>query len=102
MKNGDGRENAELIVGDGCPRYLLLLQSRPEMSNTNRPLVVSFVLAMAMLLSDCKKPPEPTPEPKPVPEQVPEQVPAMPKGQSFVPPAAEQIKPSPPSTIGKF
>jgi hypothetical protein len=56
------------------------------MSHTNRPLVVSLVLTLAMLLSGCKKPPEPKPEPKPVPERVPEK----PKGQSFVPPTAEQ------------
>jgi PBP1b-binding outer membrane lipoprotein LpoB len=43
-------------------------------------------LTLAMLLSGCKKPPEPKPEPKPVPERVPEK----PKGQSFVPPTAEQ------------
>jgi hypothetical protein len=77
-----------------CPRYFLLLQSRPEMSRTNRPLSGVIVLALAMQLSGCKKPPEPKPEPKPVPQQVPEK----PKGQSFVPRAAEQIKPSPPST----
>jgi len=61
-------------VGGHAP---LLLQSRPEMSHTNRPLVSSLVLTLAILLSGCKKPPEPKPEPKPVPERVPEK----PKGR---------------------
>src|SRR5438477_10305656 len=56
------------------------------MSHTNRPLAVSLVLTLAMLLSGCRKPTEPKPEPKPVPERVPEK----PKGRSFVPPTAER------------